>query len=160
AAAVATDLPTGVAVLFGSIMVVTGPTVVIPLLRHARLRPRLGRILRWEGIVIDPIGAVLAVSVLEVLLLDDGAPAAAVWALARTTAVGCAVGAALAHLLVVALDRHWAPDRLRGPLSLVTLVGAFALANAAGSEAGLYAATVAGVVLANQRRVAIGPIVE
>lgn len=155
-----TDLPRGVAVLFGSIMVVTGPTVVIPLLRQARLRPRVGRILRWEGIIVDPVGAVLAVSVLEVLLLEDGTVGAAAATLARTTLVGCAVGAAVAAALVVVLERHWAPDHLRGPLSLVAATGAFVLANEAGAEAGLYAATVAGVVLANQRRVPIAPIVE
>lgn len=160
AAVLVTDLPRGVAVLFGSIMVVTGPTVVIPLLRQARLRPRVGRILRWEGIIVDPVGAVLAVSVLEVLLLEDGTVGAAALTLARTTVVGCAVGALVAAALVEVLHRHWAPDHLRGPLSLVAAASAFVLANAAGAEAGLYAATVAGVVLANQRRVPIGPIIE
>lgn len=160
AALLVTDLPRGVAALFGAVMVVTGPTVVIPLLRQARLRPRVGGILRWEGIMIDPVGAVLGVAVLEVLLLEEGTLVEAVVAVARTTVVGSAVGAAVAAGLVVVLDRHWAPDHLRGPLSLVVAVGAYAVANELGSEAGLYAVTVAGIVLANQRRVAIGPIVE
>ena len=160
AALALTDLPRGVAILFGAIMVVTGPTVVIPLLRQARLRPRLGRILRWEGIIVDPVGAVLGVSVLEVLLVEDGSLGEAIVAVARTTVVGCAVGALVAVALLVALGRHWVPDHLRGPLSLVAAIGAYALANELGTDAGLYAATVAGVVLANQRRVAIEPIVE
>ena len=160
AAALLTDLPRGVAVLFGSIMVVTGPTVVIPLLRQARLRPRVGRILRWEGIIIDPVGAVLGVSVLEVLLLDDGTIGEAVVAVGSITVVGCVVGAVVAAGLVVVLDRHWISDHLRGPLSLVAALVAYAIANELGTDAGLYAATVAGVVLANQRRVAIEPIVE
>lgn len=160
AALLFTDLPQGVAILFGSIMVVTGPTVVIPLLRQARLRPRVGRILRWEGIIIDPVGAVLGVSVLEVLLVEDGSVGEAAFAVARTTVVGCTVGAAVAALLVLALSRHWVPDHLRGPLSLVAAVVAYAVANELGTDAGLYAATLAGVVLANQRQVAIAPIVE
>ncbi len=160
AAVAFTDLPRGVAVLFGSIMVVTGPTVVIPLLRQARLRPRLGRILRWEGIIVDPVGAVLGVSVLEVLLVEDGSVGEAIVAVARTTAVGCVVGALVAAALVLALARHWVPDHLRGPLSLVAAIVAYALANELGTDAGLYAATLAGVVLANQRWVAIEPIVE
>ena len=160
AALALTDLPRGVAILFGAIMVVTGPTVVIPLLRQARLRPRLGRILRWEGIIVDPVGAVLGVSVLEVLLVEDGSLGEAIVAVARTTVVGCAVGALVAVALLVVLGRHWVPDHLRGPLSLVAAIGAYALANELGTDAGLYAATVAGVVLANQRQVAIEPIVE
>lgn len=160
AALAITDLPRGVAVLFGSIMVVTGPTVVIPLLRQARLRPRVGRILRWEGIIIDPVGAVLGVSVLEVLLLDEGSVGEAVMAVGAISVVGCLVGAVVAAGLVVVLDRHWIPDHLRGPLSLVAAIVAYAIANELGTDAGLYAATVAGVVLANQRRVAIEPIVE
>lgn len=160
AALALTDLPRGVAVLFGAIMVVTGPTVVIPLLRQARLRPRVGGILRWEGIIIDPVGAVLGVSVLEVLLVQDGTLAGTVAALVSTTVIGCAVGLAAAAILVVVLDRHWIPDNLRGPLSLVAVVGAFALANELSTEAGLYAVTVLGIAVANQRRVPIGPIAE
>lgn len=160
AALAITDLPRGVAVLFGSIMVVTGPTVVIPLLRQARLRPRVGRILRWEGIIIDPVGAVLGVSVLEVLLLEEGSIGEAAMAVGIISVVGCVVGAVVAAGLVVVLDRHWIPDHLRGPLSLVAAIVAYAIANELGTDAGLYAATVAGVVLANQRRVAIEPIVE
>lgn len=160
AALIATDLPRGVAVLFGSIMVVTGPTVVIPLLRQARLRPRVAGILRWEGIIVDPVGAVLGVSVLEVLLLEDGTVGQAALALLRTTVIGCTVGALVAVAVVVVFDRHWIPDNLRGPLSLVAAVGAFAAANELGEEAGLYAVTVAGVALANQRRVRIAPILE
>jgi NhaP-type Na+/H+ or K+/H+ antiporter len=160
AAIVLTQLPNGVAVLFGAIMVVTGPTVVIPLLRQARLRPRVGRILRWEGIIVDPVGAVLGVCVLEVLLLDDGTVGEAAWTLARITFVGCAVGAAIAAALVVVLDRHLVPDHLREVLALVAAVGAYAIANELAHDAGLYAVTVAGIALANQRRVAIQPIQE
>lgn len=155
-----TDLPRGVAVLFGSVMVVTGPTVVIPLLRQARLRPRISRILRWEGIIVDPIGAVLGVTVLEVLLVQEGSLGDAAVAVARTTVVGCGVGAAVAATLVVALQRHWVPDHLRGPLPLVAAVVAYALANQLSPDAGLYACTIAGVVMANQRRVAVEPMVE
>lgn len=160
AALLLTDLPRGVAVLFGSIMVVTGPTVVIPLLRQARLRPRVGSILRWEGIIVDPIGAVLGVSVLEVLLLDDGTPGEALIALLQTTLIGCSVGLLAALALVVVLDRHWVPDHLRDPLALATAVGCFAAANELGTDAGLYAVTVLGIAVANQRRVPTHSMLE
>lgn len=156
----ATDLPRGVAILFGSLMVVTGPTVVIPLLATARLRPRVGGILRWEGIIVDPVGAVLGVSILEVLLLEDGSVGAAMLALGRITVVGCLVGAVVAGALVFVLDRHLVPDHLRGALSLVAAIGSFAIANGLYSEAGLYSVTVAGILLANQRRVPIKPMIS
>lgn len=158
AAYLLTDLPKGVAVLFGAIMVVTGPTVVIPLLRQARLRPRVAGILRWEGIIIDPVGAVLGVSVLEVLLVDHGTVGQALFALLRTTAVGCSVGLVGAVVLVEVLHRHWVPDHLRDPLALAITVAAFAAANGLRADAGLYAVTVLGVALANQRRVATASI--
>lgn len=160
AAVLVTPLPTGVAVLFGAIMVVTGPTVVIPLLRQARLRPRVARILRWEGIIVDPVGAVLGVCVMEVLLLRGGSVGEVAFALVKITVLGSLVGGVVAVALIVALDRHWVPDHLRGALSLVAAIGAFAVANELGSDAGLYAVTVAGIVVANQRRVPIQPIVE
>jgi len=160
AALLATSLPTGVAILFGAIMVVTGPTVVIPLLATARLRPRVGSILRWEGIIVDPVGAVLGVCVLEVLLLDGGSAAEVARALARITLVGSLIGLVIAFALVVVLDRHWVPDHLRGALSIVAAVGAFALGNEVSSDAGLYAVTVAGITVANQRRVPTKPMLD
>ena len=62
----------GPAFLFGSIVVVTGPTVVLPLLRHGKLKPRIAAFLRWEAILNDPVGAILATLVLEVLLMQPG----------------------------------------------------------------------------------------
>lgn len=153
-----TDLPSSVAVLFGTIMVVTGPTVVIPLLRSARLRPRVANILQWEGIAVDPIGAVLGVVVLEVALKGSEGPGATLWAVARTSVIGVSVGVALAIALVIALHRHWVPDELRSPLTIVVAVGAYALGNGFADEAGLYATTAAGILLANQRKVPLRPI--
>ncbi len=148
-------LPLGPSVLFGAIMVVTGPTVVIPLLRQARLRPRLARTLRWEGIFVDPVGAVLAIVVLEVLLVDQGGFTEAVGVLVAAVAAGVVVGLLAAALLVYAVGRHVVPDHLENGFALMVVLASGAGANALYAEAGLFAATVCGVALANQRRMPV-----
>lgn len=153
-------LPLGPAILFGAIMVVTGPTVVVPLLRQARLRPRVANVLRWEGIVVDPVGAVLAVVVLEVLVEEDGGGGEALRAITRTAGAGVLVGLVAAALLLLVLRRELVPDHLENAVVFVTVLGSLAAADALFHEAGLVATTVLGVVLANQRRVPIRRIAE
>ena len=72
----------------------------------------------------------------------------------------CAIGAAVAAVLVLVLEHHLVTDHLRAVLALVAAIGAYAIANELAHDAGLYAATVAGIAVANQRRVPISPIVE
>lgn len=153
-------LPLGPAALFGAIMVVTGPTVIIPMLRHARLRPRVAGLLRWEGIFVDPIGAILAVVVLEVLVQRDGGAWEVAAAVTAATVSGAAVGILASLLLTQVLHRGLVPDHLRNAVALATVLGSLAAANAIFHEAGLVATTVLGVVLANQRLVRIQSIVE
>lgn len=160
AAWTAGGLPLGPSVLFGAIMVVTGPTVVVPLLREARLRPRVARVLRWEGIFVDPIGAVMAVVVLEVLVVRNGGPADAIGAIAKTAAVGTIVGLAAAAVLIAAIHRKIVPDHLENAVAFVTVLGTLAAADAVFHEAGLVATTVLGFALASQRRVRIRDIAE
>lgn len=154
------QLSAGPAVLFGAIMVVTGPTVIIPLLRHARLRPRVGGVLRWEGIFVDPIGAVLAVVVLEVLVEANGGARDAAVAVATATLAGSVIGVGAGLLLTLALDRGWISDHLRSAVTLAVVIGSLAAADAVFHEAGLVATTALGVTLANQRRVRIHSIEE
>ena len=159
AAAVVAGLPLGVAAIFGAIMTVTGPTVVIPLLREARLRPRIKNILRWEGILIDPIGAVLAVVTFEAVVEGHGQAPDAIRAVAATVGAGTVVGLVVAGLIVFALSRHLIKDRLEVPAIMAGVLVAVALANSIFDEAGLVAATGMGVLLGNQRRVEIRRIV-
>ena len=155
-------LPLGVSVLLGSILTVSGPTVVQPLLRDIRPRGATGTILKWEGIVIDPIGAVLAVLVFEWLLagtLQAAAPHA-VMGLLLTLVVGVLGGWAAAKLLDIALRRYWIPDYLHNPAALAVVVAAFVLSNLVQPDSGLLTVTVMGVVLANRSSVSIRHIVE
>ncbi|MDW3178419.1 MAG: cation:proton antiporter [Acidimicrobiia bacterium] len=146
------DVSTSSAALIGAILVVSGPTVVIPLLHLARPREPTGSILRWEGIVIDPVGATLAIVVLDATL-NDNDPAEAALQIGITLGAGAVAGVVVAALALFALHRHWVPDHLLNPTMLAAAIVAFAAANSIAAEAGLMATTMLGLVLANQRLV-------
>lgn len=150
------------AVLLGAILVVTGPTVIIPLLRHVRPTGAVGPILRWEGILIDPVGATLALLVFEYVLAASPAEAntGAAVSFFRTLVAGGAVGAAGAGVVYVFLRRYWVPDYLQNPMTLASVIAVFALADFLQHESGLLAVTVMGIALANQRRVPVKHIIE
>ncbi|MGE5154373.1 MAG: cation:proton antiporter, partial [Bdellovibrio bacteriovorus] len=162
AARLLTGLQWELAALFGAIMVVTGPTVIVPLLRTVRPSARVAGILRWEGIVIDPIGALLAVLVLElVVALGPGsALAAAAMTFVQTVAVGVAVGLASGYALGEALRRDWLPVYLFNATTLAAVVCAFTLADALAEESGLLAVTVMGIYLGNRKGVPNEEILE
>ncbi len=138
------------AAVLGAILVVTGPTVVRPMLRQAGLARRPAALLKWEGIVNDPLGALLAVLVLEVAAGGGGGPAARalLTALPLLLAAGVA-GVAAGLLLARAMDRGLVPEHLKAPAALAVGLGLYAAAEAVHPEAGLLAVTVLGVALAN-----------
>ncbi|MDT7856476.1 sodium:proton antiporter [Rubrivirga sp. S365] len=160
-----------VAIVLGALLTVTGPTVVLPLLRQVRPAGRVGTIAKWEGITIDPIGAILAVLVLEtVILLREPAQAvggehASPWSalatgIAYEVVVGVGVAALSAGLLVLLLRRRLVPDWLQNPVALMVVIAAFAISNALQEEAGLLEATLLGIFMANQKYVSVRRIVE
>lgn len=148
-----------VAMVFGAIGVVTGPTVIIPLLRQARLRRRSGSYLKWEGIINDPIGALLAVLVFQYFVYAGSTDFAHVlqW-LAQGVAVAVALGVGGGYLLGNAFRRDWVPEYLKGPGAFVAALAVYVGANYALDEAGLLATTLLGVTLGNMRLPSIGEI--
>ena len=153
------ELP--LSLLLGAILVVTGPTVIIPLLSHVRPSGTVGAVARWEGIANDPVGAVLAALVSVAILFpgfEEAAAYTAVEAL-RALVVGAAFGAVGAIALVGLLRRYLVPDELHSPLALGIGVLAFVAANLVVHESGLLAVTILGILLANQRTVPIATIV-
>ncbi len=156
------DLDFRLSVLLGAILVVTGPTVIIPLLRHVRPSGKSGSIMKWEGIVIDPIGAMLAVLVFEAILSGGVAEASEQVGLSviKAALIGGVSGLLGAYLIVVVLKRHWVPDFLQNPVALMTVVAAFTVSNYFQTEAGLLAVTVMGIALANQKWVSVKHIIE
>ncbi|GMU21258.1 MAG: cation:proton antiporter [Phycisphaerae bacterium] len=165
-AAVAAHLIIGLdwslAILLGAVLMVTGPTVVLPLLRHIKPRGPAGPILKWEGIVIDPIGASMAVLVFEIILggRPDEAPGHVAWALAKTVLAGGGLGLVAALLLVLLLRRRAVPDFLETTVTFMLVLSAFAASNSIQPESGLLAVTVMGIALANQQKVDLEHIVE
>jgi NhaP-type Na+/H+ or K+/H+ antiporter len=149
------------ALLLGAVFVVTGPTVVIPLLRYVRPSPRIRNTIKWEGILNDPVGAILAVLVFEAILATGGGGARhAVIQYLYSILTGAGVGAGFAVITLVLLYFHWLPDFLDAGFTLAVVVGAFTISNHIQPESGLLAATVMGIVLANQRFTPVRHIVE
>ncbi|REK21516.1 MAG: sodium:proton antiporter [Actinobacteria bacterium] len=162
AAALLFDMPAAIAALLGAILVVSGPTVVIPLLREVRPTRPLGAILKWEGIVIDAVGAMLAVIVFEAILQGQVTRplAETIREIVIFLLVGVGVGAAVAAIMVPLLRRFQIPDFLHSGVSLMMALTAFTAANSIQSEAGLLATIVLGFAVANQRSVSVRSIVE
>lgn len=145
-----TGLPWDLALLFGALIIVTGPTVIAPILRNVRPNRNVASVLRWEGILIDPIGATVAVLVFEAIVARSGASVGpGVLAFLWIVAVGSVLGLAAGYGLAVALRRFWIPDYLRDVAILSLVLGVFALSNTLAHESGLTAVTVMGIYLAN-----------
>jgi NhaP-type Na+/H+ or K+/H+ antiporter len=154
------DIP--LSILFGSILIVTGPTVIIPLLRHVRPLPRLASILKWEGILIDPVGAMMAVLVFEAILLNrlEETPVLIILGVFKTALIGGAGGVLSAVILIQLFKRYWVPDFLQNPVTLIIALGAYAGSNLFQAESGLLTVTIMGIVLGNQKTVSIKHIIE
>ncbi|MFI4896442.1 MAG: cation:proton antiporter [Phycisphaerales bacterium JB059] len=159
------QLRVDIAILFGAIVIVTGPTVIGPMLSHIRPAGAVGPILRWEGIVIDPIGVLAAVLVFEAIIINQtgaaqGATLPIVLGVLKTIVVGGGLGVLAAILLLGLMSRYWIPDFLQNPFSLMLVIMTFTVSNIFQAESGLFAVTAMGVVLANQKRADIRHIIE
>lgn len=143
-----------VAVLFGGILIVTGPTVVIPLLRQANIQTRPNSILKWEGIVNDPTGALCAVIAYEYFRRANEFPDASVLdvvpPLIFAAILAGLVGYAAARLIGWLFPRGAIPEYLKVPVLFTMVIGVFVLTNQIEHEAGLVAVTVMGITLANR----------
>ncbi len=156
------QLDIALSILLGAILTVTGPTVIVPLLRDIRAIGRVQSILRWEGILIDPIGVMLAVLVFEVIVVADlgAATSQVVSGLFLTLGGGSIMGIVLGVGLTALLRRYWIPDYLQNAVAVMTVVGAFVGAELVQAEAGLVVVTVMGIVMANQKVTPVRHIIE
>ncbi|MAK64196.1 MAG: sodium:proton exchanger [Maricaulis sp.] len=145
------------AAMIGALLTTTGPTVVLPLLRQAKLPGRIASVLKWEGIVNDPIGALAAVFVFEATrqtaLGQDWLGAAG--ALTMGAVIGAVLGFAFGYGLSQAFRRGLVPEPMKSPLVLASVMVCFSAADALASETGLVAVTVFGLVVANSRLASI-----
>ena len=151
-----------IAALIGAILTVTGPTVIAPLLRHVNPTRKMASIVKWEGIVVDPIGAILGVLVFKVAMATGLADA---WgdtlrAIVIMIAVGVIGALLVAKGVEFLLKHHLVPDYLQPVFLLAVVAVAFTVSNLIEKEAGLLTVTVLGIALANQRAVSVRHILE
>jgi len=140
------DVELPFALLAGSLVIVTSPTVIIPLLRRARLQPRLHRILHWEAVLTNPIGVLCAILCFDWVIRHAAGQALFTFFLRVLT--GTALGFAGGALMYALAARRLVPEQLRNVFWLATAVLVFGATEYLYPEAGLLAATVAGLFLA------------
>lgn len=147
--------------LFGALVVVTGPTVIVPMLRTVRATSRIANILRWEGIIIDPIGALIAVLVYQWIISSqhgEGVFTGTLLLFTEIILVGTILGALAAIIIAFLIRRHWLPEYLHAFGTLALVLSIFTLSNYLAHESGLLAVTVMGIWLANSRNIHIDEI--
>jgi len=137
-----------IALLFGAITVVSGPTVITPLIHNVRPNDRISSILRWESILIDPLGAILALLVFDLVAPGNAGEGILVKALS-TILIGGLIGSIGAWIVHSVTKRYWLPDYLRDIAILSFVILVFSASNIWKGESGLLAVTVMGIILAN-----------
>lgn len=156
------DFPYELSFLFGAVVIVTGPTVIVPILRSVRPNAKIANILRWEGITIDPIGALMAVLVFDFIISkqQEYAFSNILMVFGTLILVGSIIGAIAAIALGYVLRNHLIPEYLRNVLSLSLVFGVYAISDLFVHESGLLAVTVMGIILANMKDTDIRDILD
>ncbi|HAG92525.1 MAG TPA: sodium:proton antiporter, partial [Gammaproteobacteria bacterium] len=150
------DLDWHLALLFGSMVIVTGPTVIVPMLRSVRPTARITNILRWESILIDPLGALLAVLVFNFIVAQSSGGnewLAVMLLFFKILAIGAALGCGAGYLCGWLLRNEVVPSYLQNVFVLISVLAVFAVSDTLEHESGLLAVTVMGIWLANMRGV-------
>ncbi|MEO8997657.1 MAG: sodium:proton antiporter [Rhodanobacter sp.] len=147
-----------IALLFGALACVTGPTVIAPMLRTLRPNARIANTLRWEGIVIDPLGALFAVLIYEAIVSRQEGHTIGIFV--ATIGCGVVIGALSAWLTGFLLRRQLIPEYLQNYAVLAAVLLAFSVSNVITHESGLLAVTIMGIALGNMRGVHIDDILD
>jgi NhaP-type Na+/H+ or K+/H+ antiporter len=147
-----------IAWLFGALACVTGPTVISPMLRTLRPNARIANTLRWEGIVIDPLGALFAVLIYEAIVSHREGHTIGIFV--ATVGCGAIIGGAAAWVSAFLLRRQMIPEYLQNYAVLATVLLAFSVSNVLTHESGLLAVTIMGIALGNMRGVHIDDILD
>lgn len=147
------DLSWEISFLFSSLIIVTGPTVIIPILRNIPLKKDVSAILKWEGILIDPIGALVAVLVFEFIIVGSGGEytKTALIEFGKIVLFGSTFGFTFAHAINFIINRKWIPHYLLNVFALASVLGVFILSDNFAHESGLLAVVVMGMVLGNSK---------
>ncbi|WP_299883493.1 sodium:proton antiporter [uncultured Lacinutrix sp.] len=137
--------------LFSGLIIVTGPTVITPILRNIPLKKDISAVLKWEGILIDPIGALVAVLVFEFISVGGGGAftKTALIEFGKIVLFGSTFGFTFAHALNLIINKKWVPHYLLNVFALAAVLGVFILSDSFAHESGLLAVVVMGMVLGN-----------
>lgn len=137
--------------LFSALIIVTGPTVITPILRNIPLKKDLSAVLKWEGILIDPIGALVAVLVFEFISIGEGQGYTQTGLLefVKVLLLGFTFGFSFAHALTLAIKKNYVPHYLLNVVSLSVVLSVFVISELFAHESGLLAVVVMGMVMGN-----------
>lgn len=143
-------------IMFSALMVITGPTVIIPLLRHIKVSPKISSLIRWEGILIAPIGTFLIVLVYQSVFISyDNVLKITLLILIKTMAVSTFIGLLAAFTIIVFFKRQWVPDFLQELFTLVMVFSAFVGSNYVQADSGILTVVLVGIILANQQQISL-----
>ena len=157
-----TGLSVPLSILLGAVVVISGPTVIVPLLRDMPLRGQLGSVVRWEGISNEPMGVALSVLAFAGAMsrLTSTHSSVLFGAITKTFFVGAVIGIVISLALVAMLRSRQVPDFLKNPIALMAMAVALAVSGLMAPASGLIAVTLMGIILANQRIVNVTQIIE
>jgi len=138
--------------LFSALIIVTGPTVITPILRNIPLKKDVSAVLKWEGILIDPIGALVAVLVFEFIIVGGGGgfTKTALIEFGKILLFGFTFGFTFAYAMDFLIMRKWIPHYLMNVFALAAVLGVFVLSDNFAHESGLLSVVVMGMVLGNK----------
>ncbi|SHM64434.1 cation:proton antiporter [Gracilibacillus kekensis] len=144
-------LSLAVSFVIGGIFIVTGPTVILPLLRQSKLKPTPAKILKWEGIIVDPFGALLALFAFEIILFlsADGRDATALLYFFLASLFAVVLGIVFGKVTGWMFESGHLPEFLKSPAVFVAVTTCFIIADEVKHETGLLAVTAMGMTLAN-----------
>ncbi len=145
------ELPWQISFLFSALIIVTGPTVITPILRNIPLKKDLSAVLKWEGILIDPIGALVAVLVFEFISIGEGQGYTQTGLLefVKVLLLGFSFGFSFAHALTLVIIKYYVPHYLLNVVSLSVVLSVFVISELFAHESGLLAVVVMGMVMGN-----------
>ncbi|HAG62260.1 MAG: sodium:proton antiporter [Legionellales bacterium] len=149
-----------IALLLGAICTISGPTVVMPMLRTISPNQKITNILRWESIAADPIGALLAIIVLTgiITLSQHGSTGFFIFSILETLIVGVGLGVLFGYLLGKALQLQWIPDFLHNVATLCIVLFAYTFASSLRESSGLLTVTLMGLWIANRHEIIAGEL--
>ena len=145
------DLSWQISFLFSGLIIVTGPTVITPILRNIPLKKDISAVLKWEGILIDPIGALVAVLVFEFIIIGEGQgyTQTGLFEFVKVLLFGFTFGFTFAHALTFVIKKNYIPHYLLNVVSLSVVLSVFVISELFAHESGLLAVVIMGMVMGN-----------